>query len=478
MKLWLRISTTLLCVALFLLPPVGYGDEASFDRAVNEYLKGFRACSEANTLRLTNITEANKKFTYYQQQLDLAVAIDESILTSNEREMDNNLAYCQRVEDNLKRAEATPILQHAFGYCETARAAFEQGQYPRARQQFEEYRRYQEDAYAITATLDEVFVLSSQVRSCARFEEKLLAKEAEQARYQAMLDEVVTLYQQFKLECESTLAFVNREGFAVKELVKANNMLAAALEIKAQANSQTKAWEYANQQPDSEISLTLNQLTETTRICEGAVAEAIRSMEKQKRQYQQAIAQQNSNLRLSLQSCQTASAAADAGNLDNATHAYETSAKLKKQATGKSLVALVKEFPRWQSSSQYNGLLEKTKQCQTLAASKILALQKSLEEARLAAEQAQQKAATETSAQPPQDNAIIPEPSLTPNQEASQADSTSTPVSEPESPLPQPDVLDDLEDWEEDVSFIEEEAGKSEKEEDKGAGKSWTDLIK
>lgn len=469
-----------LFLVLICLPLSALADAESFDRAVNEYLKGFRACSDANVLRLTNLVEANKKFTYYQQQLDLAVAIDESILTSTDRDMDKNLAYCQRVEDNLKRAEATPILQHAFTYCEAARSAHDAGQIQEARQQFEEYRRYQEDAYAITPTLDEVFVLASQVRSCGRFEEKLIEKEKQLAAQKDILDQAVSLYQEAKLECESTLAYVKRPGFGVKELNTANKMLKATQDKKAKADNLQAAFEYASRHPQNENAISLGELQETTRVCEGQVAEGIRAAAKQQRDYQSLISRDNRLLKQSLDACEQVPAAIRQQNLELATKRYEQSASLKTKATGNNTVNLVKSFPQWSESRGYNELLDKTRDCQQQASRNIKSLRAALEAAKQqAAEQAsqpQEKPAAETEAKPAQKTTAESAPEETAEQpQTAQTDSEEPQDKKGDGLLPAQENYEDLDNWSEDESFLEEGAGD---DEDRGAGKSWTDLIR
>lgn len=456
-----KIGTCLLLMMSF-LPLKAQAEEETFDRAVIEYLKGFRACSDANVLRLRNIAEANNKFAYYQQQLDLAVSIDESILTSTERDMDKNLAYCQRVEDNLKRAEATPILQHAFTYCEAARNALDAGQITESRRQFEEYRRYQEDAYAITASLDEVFVLASQVRSCRRFEEKLIDTESQLAAQKQTLGQIISLYQESKLECESTMAFVKRPGFGVPELNIANKMLKAALGKKNGAEAMTGGFEYARRHPQAEETIQLADLQETLKVCEGEVAEGIRAIARVQREYQRLISRDNRRLQQSLESCDKAEAAIGVRNLDQAKQIYQQSADLKKQATGNNTVNLVKSYPQWQESRGYNQLLEKTSLCHERAALKIKNLRASL-----AADQTANPLESGTNERPagsPKEAAIVASPDDPPVDRHG------------DGLLPAQQDYAESDNWE-DESFLDEDAA-LEEDEDRGAGRSWTDLIR
>lgn len=457
-----RLSQYLIAIAVTLFSTLSYGDEASFDKAVNEFLKGFRACSDANTLRATNLIEANNKFAYYRQQLDKAVAIDESILTSTERDMDKNLAYCKRVEDNLKRAEATPVLEHAFTFCEAARNSYEQGQYQQARQEFEEYRRYKEDAYAITNTLDEVFVLSSQVRSCARFEEKLIAQEKRQEQQEQMLIEAVNLYQTYQLECDSTLAYVNRPSFSINDIGTADKMLSEAQKKKKAAEAKRGGLEYAQANPDNENAIKLNALKETANVCEGQVTAAIRKAKKQLRDKQAQLQAQNNNLKKSLAKCKAAQKEVTAGNLSGATAAYNDSASLKKRAVASNAVNLAKAYPKWQESSDFNYLVRVTKSCQDEAA-------KSIRELKAAQEKAKE-------AQEKQQPAKQPEPPKEPEAAAPEEEPSNT---QDESVLPAEKELDSLDDWEDDEFVDEELIGDDDEEDDDSSGhKSWTDLIK
>ncbi|MCG8672210.1 MAG: hypothetical protein MI867_22585 [Pseudomonadales bacterium] len=378
-----RLRKYLFAFSACLVSPISLADAESFDSAVNEYLKGFRACIDANNLRSSNIVAANKKFMYYKQQLDLAVSINEGILDSTERDMDRNLDYCQRVEDNLKRAEATPILEHAFTYCEASRSSYEKAQYTQARTEFEEYRRYKEDAFAITPSIEEVFVLASKVRSCERYENKLVRKEQETEKHLAQLKSMVTLYQTFKLECESTQAFVQREDFKISELNRANRMLNSANKSKKAARAMIDAQAFAEQNPQLDETIQLRSLEESARICEGAVTEGIRKITKQRRALKSFITVKNGNLEESLEYCEDAQDAANFENLEEATISYQQSASLKKKATSSRTVNLIKNYPYWKEAKAYNELLKQTKDCQDLASSTIKSLQKEQAESAL-----------------------------------------------------------------------------------------------
>lgn len=430
------------CITFFLtfLPAfTAWADSTSFDQAVNEYLKGFRACTEANSLRSTDILLAKDRFDIYLRQLDTAIAIDNTILQTSDRDMDANIQYCERVENNLKRAEAAPVLERAFTFCEQAKTTFEYQDFDETQALLEQYQRYKEDAFAITKSLMEIYALASQVRACGRLEEKLAERQKLQHEKKLSLERAITGFEKFKLECESTLAYIQSSKFGVAQLDQANSMLNSALKYKKNAHSEEDAFILLQQFPDKERSLVLAALISSARSCEAQVSDSLRSTSKEKRQQQKALADATDQLEQSLALCRDANnlmgTDTSTEQLAKAIEIYRQSAAIKKTiVANRNLINTGKMHAQSAEGHKFSQAMSLTKQCQSSTVKQINEHKRALASVN----------ARETSTQEP----------------VEESDDTTEAASNPEE-----DEDDDFE------SFTEDNSTTS------GAGKSWTDLI-
>src|SRR3990167_7014685 len=205
-----KTTQTLLLASLLLLPGIAMAD--SFEDAVNEYLRGFKECTEANTLR------------------------------TNQRDMDKNLRYCERVELDIKRAEATPILEKGFTYCDTAKTALDSGDVATAQTNLDEYKRYRDDAFIITETIMEVFAMASKVRACSRVEEKLAEASLKESAVAAAMTKAATDYQSFLTECTGAKTAITSPKFSLNSLDGVNQQLNNAMKFKKAARENGDAF--------------------------------------------------------------------------------------------------------------------------------------------------------------------------------------------------------------------------------------------
>ena len=374
MKVDFKHFSPILITCLFLAPGIAGAD--TFDDAVNEYIKGYKECTEANTLRTSNLTAAKRKFDAYLLHLDRAKSIDPSILSTTQRDMDSNLRYCERVEINIKRAEATPILEKGFTYCDTAKEALKNGDVPTAQSNMEEYKRYRDDAMIITDSIMDVFALASKVRACSRVEEKLAESMKEENALVEKLNAAITGYQNVISQCEKAKSTISSPKFTLEQLDDVNALMNEAAKSKKAARQNEAAFTLLKDQPNRPQSVELQKLVDNAAQCEGQTSEYIRTAAKNKRALEKDISDGVATLRTSQDACETAKKlsnrfVADA-DVAKAETTYKESATLKSKVTNDAkLIATVKQYPNWDSSKQFSKLMNSTETCQRETAASI-----------------------------------------------------------------------------------------------------------
>jgi hypothetical protein len=374
MKVDLKHFSPILITCMFLTPGIAVADK--FDDAVNEYIKGYKECTEANTLRTSNLPAAKRKFDVYLKHLDRAKSIDPSILSTTQRDMDSNLRYCERVETNIKRAEATPILEKGFSYCDTAKESLKTGDVPTAQTNMNEYKRYRDDAMIITDSIMDVFALASKVRACSRVEEKLAEAMKEENALVEKINAAIQGYQVVLTECEKAKTSISSPKFSLNKLDDVNAMMNEAAKAKKAARQNTEAFTILKEQPNRPQSQELQKLVDSSAQCEGQTSEYIRTATKNKRTLEKDIDDGIATLRAAQSACESAQKLSNRfvaeADITKAEASYQNSAALKSKVTNDAkLIATVKQYPSWNSSKQFSKLMNSTENCQKSTAASI-----------------------------------------------------------------------------------------------------------
>lgn len=453
-----------LTASLWMMGTSAYASEATFNEAVNLYLKGYADCREANTLRSDDIEAARQFFDNYLKILDQAAAIDPSILQTDERDMNANLAYCERVDNNLKMAEAAPVLETGFAHCEQAKTAMAANDFSAAQQAIDAYAVQRDQALAITRNIMDVFSLASQVRACARLEEKLAqARKASEAETTAIanLQQQLNSYSQ---KCQIALNFTRQSAFTVDTIDQANRLLADAQHYRKQAAGNAIANKVLKREPQPPETASLKQLDASAGRCEAEVASQIRSMSKQRSiseqtldtaiaNLQQAKSQCNSGIKLVSQSA----ANTDARNLDQ--HVRQ----LIQQGNTPAIAALAKRHPAWPQSKIWQQLSAQVGQCQqnlSAALTKTDAVTKEI---------AAPATSTSTPAPVEPEQPVAETPAVLPDVLQTEGPTAAGPDT--------PEIRRGTGDWT-DLADDPEEAPASAPNDKKRIRKSWTDLVR
>lgn len=353
-----------------LIAPINstHADDASLDLAIDEYIKGFRACNEANNLRTTDLAQAKANFNYYTQQLSKAISIDETILQTTLREMHTNISYCKRVENNLQRTEASPLLEQGIDFCKSAKSAIATNDLSLASQEILQYQQFKEQALIIAPDLMDVFALASKIRTCTRVEEKLQKALESAALAEEEMKKAILAYQSFKAQCETARQFVNSSSFNMSKLQKANTLLKQAQKNKKSARKNEKAFELAEENPDSENAIALTALINETGTCEGEVSSIIRRTTKTQRSHERQLSNASKSLAAANRECVEAQKELNnpvtQDNLNRLKGIYNASSDVKESITSDtSLLSINKAHKNWPQSKSLNQNLKNTTSC-------------------------------------------------------------------------------------------------------------------
>lgn len=353
-----------LTLALSALGTSAHASEASFNEAVNLYLKGYADCREANTLRTDDIKAARKYFDNYLKILDQAAALDPAILKTTERDMDANLTYCERVNNNLKMAEAAPVLEAGFTDCEAAKTAMASNDFGAAQQALDAYTIKRDEALAITPSIMEVFSLASQVRACGRLEEKLAeAQKASAVEAQAIADLQQQL-NQYQQKCQNALSYTRKNTFTIDTIDQANRLLAEAQQARKQANNNVAA--HKALKADESKAAALKQQEDAAGRCEVEVSGLIRNMTKQRQLAEASLEDAISLLGKAGDQCRQGRQLLTQNNdaRGEASRISKQIGTLVGEATTPTLTSLAKRHPDWSQSKAWQQQNTQVAQCQ------------------------------------------------------------------------------------------------------------------
>ncbi|CBL46500.1 Hypothetical protein HDN1F_29170 [gamma proteobacterium HdN1] len=349
--------------------PAAHADEASFNNAVNLYLSGYSECEKSNDLRSTDIASARKHFDQYQKTLDQAAAIDPTILKSRQRDMASKIAFCERVHNNLRMAEAAPILEQGFTHCEAARTAMEAEDFTTASQAFDAYTAKRDEALAITENIMGVYNLASQVRACNRLEEKVEEARSAKESEQKALAALTTQWQRYGQACQKALGFTRQSNFSIDGVEQANKLLAEAQHARKQAFANAAGNAALKSPSNKEAAAAIKQTMEAGGRCEAEATTLIRNMQGQKQLAESSLTTATTSLQSATKTCTQAQKLLkqSARNLAQAKKLESQARASLETGSAANLSALAKRHADWAESKAWVGADQQARQClQTL----------------------------------------------------------------------------------------------------------------
>jgi hypothetical protein len=350
----------------------GHADQASFDRAVRLFNKGFKECVLANSTRGKNLTQAKERYARYLKYKDDAVDIDRSLLTSTKRSMQKNLRYCEKVNTNLLNAEATPILEEALTHCEKAKTAINSGDLATSKRAYQRYQKGKAKALSITKTILNVFALSSQVRRCDTLDKKISTLEQKQQAQEKAVQDLKTSLNTSIAACHQGSQLIQNNALPLEQLDEAKKQLTTAQTILHTTRSQHTTENITQHAP----------LQQNAMACIKTLTLATQKTESQKEAIIQGIQTSIKTAKNALLTCQTAEKKVEQPNSQTTDGlkdvlALRVNARQMRITLEKSIShQQATQFPDWHISQRLSTLLQQTEQCETNVAQHYIAAQK------------------------------------------------------------------------------------------------------
>lgn len=227
------------------------GHAASFDDAVNHYLKGFDACQDANkALQAKQYDKAKAKMAEYQRTFKEAQAIDKSITYSKERSMEGNIQICNRIEQDISNKEGEPIMERALAQCKEAEKAVEGEQPDVARTMLDDFRKLRDEALSRSPGLKDIFAIKNQLSKCDRMENKIGRVAAKQEAADAAVNVAKTASDSYVSACNDAAAALQNDNAGDAAIKTANGKLGAAAGFKKAALNNADAKKVFEKKPD------------------------------------------------------------------------------------------------------------------------------------------------------------------------------------------------------------------------------------
>ena len=228
---------------------------ASFDDAVNHYLKGFDACQEANgLLRANRISAAKKKLNVYNKYLSEAEKMNSSIVKTNKRDMEGNIKFCRRVATNIEVEQATPFIDKAIAQCDLAQKALKDKKPDVAMEHLMAFKVHKEEAWNITEKLTDIFSIRNQVKRCQRLEKKILSAGKKQEASNLAIETVKEESQSYAQTCNQALTFLNVKSIDEVSIKNAGKSIKLAKSHKKNAKEEAAAFDIFAANPGHEAN--------------------------------------------------------------------------------------------------------------------------------------------------------------------------------------------------------------------------------
>lgn len=247
-KQTLRLTSGFLLTAALLS---ANGHAASFDDAVNHYLKGFDACQDANKqLQAGKLDKAKSNMAEYQRFLKEAQAIDKSIAFSKERNMEGNIQICKRVAQEISNRAGEPIMDKALAQCKSAEKALEGEDPDSARAMLEEFRKLRDEALGMSPGLKDIFTIKNQLSKCDRFENKIGRVAAKQEAADGAASAASAASASYLSTCKEATEALQNDSLNDNLVRNANAKLNSAGGFKKTALNNADAKKVFDKKPD------------------------------------------------------------------------------------------------------------------------------------------------------------------------------------------------------------------------------------
>jgi TonB family protein len=217
-----------------------------------------RECRTAKQLRRENLAEAQEHFKAYETLLGKATAIDPGLLSSKDSTVTQVLDFCNVVKNDLERAKALPLFERGLRECSEARVLISNAAFDDARQKYQRYVEYKQDALKISQSVLDVYSNSYEVRLCDRLEADIKQAESEyrgqlsgtetESPFKGVLDAL----SQSDRQCRGAENLINdKDSYGPQTVAQIQSLTAEAEKLKQNALAQRKQLLAGGKNPDA-----------------------------------------------------------------------------------------------------------------------------------------------------------------------------------------------------------------------------------
>lgn len=306
----------------------------SFDDAVTQFLKGFEYCKEAKShLSGGRLPQAQAALQQYQTLLAEATRINRDILTTNQRDMDGNLKYCQRVSRDVEVEVGMPAMNQALAACDAAQQALQDQKPEQARQQLAEFRQRRDNALKLAPSLGEIFTVKNQISRCERIESKIASSSMQQQALQLSLETAREESAAYAASCQKTLDMLKSERIDDPVLRDANQGLASTQSHKKNVRDERLAQQAFANDPQHPMKKIVDANMANGDRCSTELTRIIAEKQQELRVIAQHFSRINGQLTAANMSCQqaqkSAASASTQSTYDTVRTDYENALRLR-----------------------------------------------------------------------------------------------------------------------------------------------------
>lgn len=309
----------------------------TFDDAVNHYLSGFDYCSAAKSaLADNNLARARSEFGRYEAVKKQAANMDKSILSTDRREMDSNIKYCERVGTDIELAVGKPVLDKALAECDQAYTQMKQGNAEPANAHYQQFLALRDEALGVAPSINTVFSLRSEIRRCERLKDRMASLNQQHAALGAATAAALDSSERFQSGCEAGAADLQKLDVSASDMQAARQRLTVLQGYQKEARSDAAALKAAAKEGAVPEQATVDGFIQKGDSCLTKLSAGLAEKERQLKAMQDVLKSNLAQVNRATESCKGVSALSPnqvtQAQFDRARSGFESARKTRDDA--------------------------------------------------------------------------------------------------------------------------------------------------
>lgn len=248
------------------------GDKNGIDPLAQNLLsQGISYCRQADKYSRSDLDRAEEAYSQFQKHRKRAEEIDQRVLEITPKIV-NQLAHCDRVNANLQRAKALPVIEKGIESCFAAKSELSSKHLSKAKAAFADYVDRREAAIMMAPTILKLGGVSRDIKQCDRLGTKISKAESEGTRWSQQLAQMTGHLWKAVNTCE--IASGNA-SLSSPDLIGVHTKLEQAADFRYKAVSYTGIMQYVKENPETKASEDIKDLLVKYDQCEELVLSAV-----------------------------------------------------------------------------------------------------------------------------------------------------------------------------------------------------------